>query len=80
MEWIMEESRRAGQPSHIQHALNSGEKDVVVKEAERTFTYHMDGYCAETSTVYEYHSCFLRMQKVLPRPQHENAKDQPERR
>ena len=32
MGWIMEESRRAGQQTRIQHALNGGEKKIVVKE------------------------------------------------
>ena len=49
LEWVMEQSRRDGQPIHIQHALNGGEVKIPGTK------YKADGFCRETNTVYEFH-------------------------
>ena len=55
LEWVMHAESLKGNPIHIQHALNDrGEKEIKVNE---TTTYRLDGYCAATHTVYEFHGC-----------------------
>jgi hypothetical protein len=49
LELLMEKSRQRSQAIHIQHALNGGEFQVP------NTNYKLDGYCATTNTVYEYH-------------------------
>ena len=55
LEWVMEKARRCGYGAtrNIQHALNGGEYKVPGTN------YKLDGYCAETNTAYEYHSCLF---------------------
>ena len=55
LEWVRHQEELKGNQIHIQHALNeNGEK--VIKVDQKT-TYRLDGYCAATNTVYEYHGC-----------------------
>ena len=55
LEWVMHSEALKENPIHIQHALNeNGEK--VIKVDQKT-TYRLDGYCAATNTVYEFHGC-----------------------
>ena len=39
---------------NIKHALNGGEKEL----SRNNKTYKVDGFCEETSTVYEFYGCF----------------------
>ena len=41
--------------SVIQHAVNSGEKMIFDKVLGKV--YHVDGFCEETGTVYEFYGC-----------------------
>lgn len=51
LEWLMEKSRRKGEPLYIQHALNKGEYKIPNTK------YKIDGYCSSTNTAYEFHGC-----------------------
>ena len=39
----------------IRHAVNGGEKEIVDSELGKV--YHVDGFCKETNTVYEFYGC-----------------------
>lgn len=47
IEWI--EFIASCENTHLMHSLNGGERKIG--------KYHVDGYCAETNTCYEYHGC-----------------------
>lgn len=51
LNYLMHESEEAGNPIHIQHALNGGEYRIPGSK------YRVDGFCAITYTVYEFHGC-----------------------
>ena len=50
MEWLMEKSKREGNPKFIRHALNSAGEVKVMR-------YKLDGFCQATNTIYEYNGC-----------------------
>ena len=53
LEWL--EFISAQTNSKILHAVNGGEKMIV--DTEWGKTYHVDGFCEETGTVYEFYGC-----------------------
>ena len=50
MEWEMK-----GTNTFIQHALNGGEMTIELKNGKKVT---VDGYCATTNCVYEFHGCY----------------------
>ena len=53
IEWL--EFVAAQTNSVIRHAVNGGEKEIVDSELGKV--YHVDGFCKETNTVYEFYGC-----------------------
>ena len=53
IEWL--EFIAAQTNSKILHAVHGGEKTIV--DVELGKTYHVDGFCEETGTVYEFYGC-----------------------
>lgn len=51
LEYLMERSRQTRNPIQIQHAMNQAEYKIPGTR------YKVDGYCASTNTVFEYHGC-----------------------
>ena len=52
--WLNYVSTTKGYGVKIQHALNGGEKRLIIDNK----AYKVDGFCEETSTVYEFYGCF----------------------
>ena len=75
IEWL--EFIAAQTNSKISHACNGGERVVV--EMELGKKYHVDGFCEETGTVYEfygcvYHGCPLCFDQTNDHPFHNDRK------
>ncbi|MES9881304.1 MAG: DNA polymerase, partial [Sedimenticola sp.] len=51
LEYLMHKSRKSQSPIQIQHALNGGEYAIPGTR------YKVDGFCANTNTVYQMHGC-----------------------
>lgn len=62
IEWLEFENSKLGGEGRIQHARNSLNGEVRVLTAAQTYT--VDGYDAQTETVYEYQGCFLHGCKI----------------
>ncbi len=61
MEYLMEQSRKTGNPIHIQHALNGGEHRIPGSR------YRVDGFCAAEHKVLEFHGvCTTVVKSVFP--------------
>ena len=58
--------------SNIQHAINGGEKKLTIDDQ----TYKVDGFCKETSTVYEFYGCFWHGCPNCYKPNVINSKNQ----
>lgn len=76
LQWLYLEDQKIGGNNHIKHTRNGGEQKLRVKSG----TVYVDGYDAQTKTVYELHGCeFHGCPKCKPNKRHEKAWNHPDR-